>query len=94
MGTRITFKHSGRNFTRYGEIDVDKVEETLKEFKNRAESSIFFFNSAHVIYGAKLFDRENNLTQVNFYEDLILDDEFEKRTCAIDGIVYAIHRRA
>lgn len=95
MVKRVRFKHSGRDFTRYGEIYADKVEETLQEFKKRAESLIFFFNTAHVLYGAKLFDREGNLTQVNFYEDLILDDdEFEKRTCATDGIIYSVHRRA
>ena len=95
MGTQIKFKHSGRDFTRYGEIDVDKIDATLNEFRRKARSLRFFFNYGHIIYGAKLYDSEGNLVQVNFYEDMVLnDDEFERRTCGVDGVVYAIHARA
>lgn len=95
MGTWIKFKHSGRDFTRYGEMDVDKVDATLNEFKRKAISLKYFFNYDHIIYGAKLYDSEGNLIQVNFYEDLTLnDDEFERRTCGVDGVIYVIHNRA
>lgn len=94
MGAQIKFKHSGRDFTRYGEMGVCEVDATLNEFRRKAISLKYFFNYDHIIYGAKLYDSRGKLIQVNFYEDLYLnDEEFERRTCGIDGVIYAIHSR-
>ena len=42
-----------------------------------------------------MYDEDDNLSEIRFYTDIgLTDEEFEKRTSAIKGIIYAIHKRS
>ena len=43
----------------------------------------------------KIYDEDDNLLEIHFYTDVgLTDEEFEKRTAAIKGMIYAIHKRS
>lgn len=51
-------------------------------------------NAAHVLYGLKIYNRNDELERVQFYEWAMDEEDFQRCvTRCRNGIVYALHRR-
>ena len=77
-----------------GIISIDDISKMLSHFERLAKNYQRSQNCDHVIYAYKIYDEDDNLSEIRFYTDIgLTDEEFEKRTSAIKGIIYAIHKR-
>ena len=77
-----------------GIISIDDISKMLSHFERLAKNYQRSQNCDHVIYAYKIYDEDDNLSEIRFYTDIgLTDEEFEKRTSAVKGIIYAIHKR-
>ena len=94
MSTYIECKVSNPYYSEYGQILLKDINKTLRQFEIDAKEYQKTYNFDHVIYAHKIYDEDDNLSEIRFYTDIgLTDEEFEKRTSAIKGIIYAIHKR-
>ena len=95
MSRSIKCKVSSAYGEQYGLISIDDISKTLPHFERLAKNYQRSQNCDHVIYAHKIYDEDDNLSEIRFYTDIgLTDEEFEKRTSAIKGIIYAIHKRS
>ena len=94
MSTYIECKVSNPYYSEYGQILLKDINKTLRQFEIDAKEYQKTYNFDHVIYAHKIYDETDKLEKIHFYTKLGLsDEEFEKRTSAVKGIIYAIHKR-
>ena len=94
MSRSIKCKVSSSYGVQCGIISTDDISKMLHHFERLAKNYQRSQNCDHVIYAHKIYDEDDNLSEIRFYTDIgLTDEEFEKRTSAIKGIIYAIHKR-
>ena len=94
MSRFIKCKVSSSYSVQCGIISIDDISKMLSHFERLAKNYQRSQNCDHVIYAYKIYDEDDNLSEIRFYTDIgLTDEEFEKRTSAVKGIIYAIHKR-
>ena len=94
MSRSIKCKVSSSYSVQCGIISIDDISKMLSHFERSAKNYQRSQNCDHVIYAHKIYDEDDNLSEIRFYTDIgLMDEEFEKRTSAIKGIIYVIHKR-
>ena len=94
MSRSIKCKVSSSYSVQCGIISIDDISKMLSHFERLAKNYQRSQNCDHVIYAHKIYDEDDNLSEIRFYTDIgLMDEEFEKRTSAIKGIIYVIHKR-
>ena len=94
MSRSIKCKVSSSYSVQCGIISIDDISKMLSHFERLAKNYQRSQNCDHVIYAYKIYDEDDNLSEIRFYTDIgLTDEEFEKRTSAIKGIIYTIHKR-
>ena len=94
MSRSIKCKVSSSYSVQCGIISIDNISKMLSHFERLDKNYQRSQNCDHVIYAHKIYDEDDNLSEIRFYTDIgLTDEEFEKRTSAIKGIIYAIHKR-
>ncbi|MDY5928584.1 MAG: hypothetical protein SPJ27_00890 [Candidatus Onthovivens sp.] len=94
MSRSIKCKVSSSYSVQCGIISIDDISKMLSHFERLAKNYQRSQNYDHVIYAHKIYGEDDNLSEIRFYTDIgLTDEEFEKRTSAIKGIIYAIHKR-
>ncbi len=59
-----------------------------------AHNMLLESNADHVLYGLKIYDRNDELEIVQFYNWLMDEEKFQRcATKCRNGIIYALHRR-
>ena len=79
-----------------GVCPVEDIPKELQFFEALAKDAIKKGNADHIIYASKVYENDNKLEVVHFYNPVIelSDKEFEERTKGLNGyIIYALHRR-
>lgn len=77
-----------------GVINMDDFSKELRFFEELAKNTMKETNVDHIIYASKVYDENDELELVHFYNPLIelSDKEFEERTKNLKNyVVYAIH---
>ena len=80
-----------------GIMFVENIPEELKFFEKTAKSVLKKNGADHVIYASKVYDKNNELEMVHFYNPPLelSNSEFEERTKGLtDYIVYSLHKKA
>lgn len=94
MSRSIKCKVSSSYSVQCGIISIDNISKMLSHFERLAKNYQRSQNCDHVIYAHKIYDEDDNLSEIRFYTDIgLTDKEFEKRTSAVKGIIYTIHKR-
>ena len=94
MSRSIKCKVSSSYSVQCGIISIDDISKMLSHFERLAKNYQRSQNCDHVIYAHKIYDEDDNVSEIRFYTDIgLTDEEFEKRTSTIKGIIYAIHKR-
>ena len=94
MSRSIKCKVSSSYSVQCGIISIDDISKMLSHFERLAKNYQRSQNCDHVIYAHKIYSEDDNLSEIRFYTDVgLTDKEFEKRTSAVKGIIYAIHKR-
>ena len=94
MSRSIKCKVSSSYSVQCGIISIDDISKMLSHFERLAKNYQRSQNCDHVIYAHKIYSEDDNLSEIRFYTDIgLTDEEFEKRTSTIKGIIYAIHKR-
>lgn len=94
MSRSIKCKVSSSYSVQCGIISIDDISKMLSHFERLAKNYQRSQNCDHVIYAHKIYNEDDNLSEIRFYTDIgLTDEEFEKRISAIKGIIYAIHKR-
>lgn len=94
MSRSIKCKVSSSYSVQCGIISIDDISKMLSHFERLAKNYQRSQNYDHVIYAHKIYGEDDNLSEIRFYTDIgLTDKEFEKRTSAVKGIIYAIHKR-
>lgn len=87
-------KNGGRYYlAEMGQMPVNTVQSYIGYFRKKAEEVMSETGAAHVVYAVKEFDRCGELEEVKFYAMPLSDEEFEKKTSALERVqVYALHK--
>ena len=94
MSRSIKCKVSSSYGVQCGIISTDDISKMLPHFERLAKNYQRSQNCDHVIYAHKIYDEDDNLSEIRFYPDIgLTDEEFPTRTSAITAIIYAIHKR-
>ena len=94
MSRSIKCKVSSSYSVQCGIISIDDISKMLSHFERLAKNYQRSQNCDHVIYAHKIYDEDDNLSEIRFYTDIgLTDEEYKKRTSTIKGIIYAIHKR-
>lgn len=81
---------------KFGVISMDDFSKVLRRNEELAKNAMKETNVDHIIYASKVYNDNDELELVHFYNPLIKlsDEEFEERTKNLKNyIVYAIHNR-
>lgn len=74
------FRHFGQLY-QYPYYDYDtNAEEIIKDWKDKAIPLAKDADADHFIYCTKIFDSEEQLTEIHLYTVALTDEEFQKRT--------------
>lgn len=77
-----------------GRMSRKDILPSLQKNELIARDTMHATHAAHVLYGLKIYDRNDELEMVQFYNWEMDEEKFQK--CAAkcrNGIVYALHRR-
>lgn len=83
--TGCRFRHQERL------TDIPKI---LQWFEKKAAALMKITNADHVLYACKIYDAEDSLVEVQFYNEPMDDETFDKVTGKARGaLIYALHNR-
>lgn len=70
-------------------VDIPKM---LQKFERDAAAVMKRTGAAHVLYACKIYDAEDNLVAVQFYNEPMDDETFDRVTRKVRGaLIYALH---
>lgn len=77
-----------------GRMSKKDVLPSLQKNELLAYNTMKRTNAAHVLYGLKIYDKNDDLEMVQFYNWEMDEEKFQRcATKCRNGIVYALHRR-
>lgn len=80
--------------SRKGQMTVEQMRKELLWFERQAVKTMKETGADHVLYGMKIFNRDNELVTVQFCILPMSDAEFRRLTKKINNVmVYALHKQ-
>lgn len=90
---RVRWSHwTDAGMVEFGQGPLNKLEESIREFEQKAKRVLEETGADHVVYAVKHYGNDEGLEEIRFYMIPMTDEKFQKDAASQTGIrVYAIH---